>query len=694
MPTVKLVPSTYYLSSSSYLTVSSASNMYADTSSTTYATVQNTRSSTTSYYIYIRGFDFSQVPDDAEVSDISIKLKAYHSGGNTSTINCYDGTTAVSSAGSTTALSTSATVKEFTGVTVNWDTLKGYGSDFGIRINCRRSSKNTAAYIYIYGAEIDVTYTLPVYHQVTVTGDATPAGSHSVLEGSSFAVTYVGTSRPTVTDNGIDVSSQLVESTGGTTNYVPTSGTTTNFTVSNLGNAYTGSDSTDSATLEINGGSTTGTLYLDIPAAIPSDATIQSVSCSATLQFSRNGSSSGFTSSIRLYSGSTAKGSATTWVSSATDVAKTTYNLTVGSWTASELANARFYLTATNSASSTHRFIYVYGVTLTVVYSVSGKIYTYTLTNVTADHAIVVSATTVIVHATGVSLNKASTSIVEGNTEQLTATVVPSDTTDKSVTWSTSSSAIATVANGLVTAVSAGTATITVTTVDGGYTATCAVTVTALPRTQYKVTSTMVPGKSYLIASGNAGSVYLLSNESGGSRTLKGVAATVTDGIVSITDAVAAKCLFSCALTVSGNSVTTGLSISNEYLYCDNANGLRMNTVATLDRFWHYQGTKFWQFKSTESNGYSDTSTEYKYYLTWTNGNATDSHVDAAGIEASTLPPTYLFEEYDPSSAALYVKDGSTWKQVSAAYVKQNGSWIPTDISQVFQDGVNYVKGN
>ena len=58
--------------------------------------------------------------------------------------------------GSTTALTTSATVKTFTNTTIDWDTLKGYGSDFGIRINCRRSSRNTTAHVYVYGAEIEV----------------------------------------------------------------------------------------------------------------------------------------------------------------------------------------------------------------------------------------------------------------------------------------------------------------------------------------------------------------------------------------------------------------------------------------------------------------------------------------------------------------------------------------------------------
>lgn len=82
---------------------------------------------------------------------------------------------------------------------------------------------------------------------------------------------------------------------------------------------------------------------------------------------------------------------------------------------------------------------------------------------------------------TVVSLNKASTTIVEGGTETLTATVSPEDATNKAITWSSSDASVASVADGVVTAHKVGTATITVKTVDGGKTATCEVTVTAKP---------------------------------------------------------------------------------------------------------------------------------------------------------------------------------------------------------------------
>ena len=79
---------------------------------------------------------------------------------------------------------------------------------------------------------------------------------------------------------------------------------------------------------------------------------------------------------------------------------------------------------------------------------------------------------------TGVSLNKESIVITEGETETLVATVLPENSTNPSVTWTSSNNNIATVSgDGVITAVSAGEVTITVTTEDGGYTATCNVKV-------------------------------------------------------------------------------------------------------------------------------------------------------------------------------------------------------------------------
>ena len=77
-----------------------------------------------------------------------------------------------------------------------------------------------------------------------------------------------------------------------------------------------------------------------------------------------------------------------------------------------------------------------------------------------------------------ITLDKTNISLVIGSTEQLTATISPSNALDKTITWSTNNSSIATVENGLVTAVGAGSAIITAT-ASNGITATCNVTVTA-----------------------------------------------------------------------------------------------------------------------------------------------------------------------------------------------------------------------
>ena len=94
-------------------------------------------------------------------------------------------------------------------------------------------------------------------------------------------------------------------------------------------------------------------------------------------------------------------------------------------------------------------------------------------TNVTATCAVKVSAATVSV--TSVTLDKTNLELEVNGTYTLTATVAPTEATDKTVTWTSSESTIAKVENGKVTALKEGTATITAKA--GDKTATCKVTV-------------------------------------------------------------------------------------------------------------------------------------------------------------------------------------------------------------------------
>lgn len=99
---------------------------------------------------------------------------------------------------------------------------------------------------------------------------------------------------------------------------------------------------------------------------------------------------------------------------------------------------------------------------------------TVTVGGQTASCTVTVTPRTISVES--ITLNKTQLSMVKGATETLAATVLPTTATDKAVTWKSSDTAVATVENGVVTAVAAGNATITATA--GGKTAICAVTVT------------------------------------------------------------------------------------------------------------------------------------------------------------------------------------------------------------------------
>ena len=84
-------------------------------------------------------------------------------------------------------------------------------------------------------------------------------------------------------------------------------------------------------------------------------------------------------------------------------------------------------------------------------------------------------STTIVVKS--VSLNKYSYSLTVGEVFLLTATVLPEDATDKSVTWKSSAESVLKVnSNGQVEAIGPGEGTVIVTTNDGGFTASCRIT--------------------------------------------------------------------------------------------------------------------------------------------------------------------------------------------------------------------------
>ena len=134
-------------------------------------------------------------------------------------------------------------------------------------------------------------------------------------------------------------------------------------------------------------------------------------------------------------------------------------------WTSSNMAvatvNSNGIITAISAGSTT----------ITVTMPDAGK---------TAVCYVTVSNTPVSV--SGVSLNLTSTVLDTSGSVQLTPPIYPADATNQNVTWTSSNPGVATVSpSGLVTGVSAGSATITVTTADGGKTNACNVIVSSTP---------------------------------------------------------------------------------------------------------------------------------------------------------------------------------------------------------------------
>ena len=172
--TKRLIPSTYAVSNSTYVSVSNASNMYSNTDSTTSGTFTHNRASTNNtYYAYLRGFNFGDIPSNATVNSFTVKIKARATGHTTSTSSSYymslvNGTTQQGSTSASGHLSTTTTTFTFANGSLTWSQVSGYGANFGIRIPLRRASSNTADVVYVYGAEIEVNYTVPTQYYIDI----------------------------------------------------------------------------------------------------------------------------------------------------------------------------------------------------------------------------------------------------------------------------------------------------------------------------------------------------------------------------------------------------------------------------------------------------------------------------------------------------------------------------------------------
>ena len=132
----------------------------------------------------------------------------------------------------------------------------------------------------------------------------------------------------------------------------------------------------------------------------------------------------------------------------------------------------------TSSAPTTVRIIDATSLTIKGLKTGKATITATVAANGSHEKLVATCEVFVTIPVSGVTLSQTELPLVKGATATLSATVVPADATNKRVTWSSTNTAVATVENGIVTAVSGGNATIKVTTEDGNHTATCEVLVT------------------------------------------------------------------------------------------------------------------------------------------------------------------------------------------------------------------------
>lgn len=413
MATIRLVPSDYTLSSTNYLSISDASNMYNNTDNDTYAQCTHNRSANSTYYLYISGFNFGAISSDWTINSFSVKIKALESGLSTSsTYRCslYNNTTSISNTTLTSSLSTSVQTLTFPTSSLAWNTLKNYGSNFRIRVPLRRATSGTSGYVRVYGAEIEVNYTIPNPRTVTTTltgsGTIDPSGTQTMYDGDTYNLIVVPTNENdtvTATKNGSAITltahttAESIEATadslttgfsGGSNMqfYTSSSSTGHNFNYA-IGHTATSPGSTSSGTgswtyVKDNGSSTNYTGYADFVfdfSSIPEGSTINSVTvqCYGATESTTESTAH---SEIILYSGTTQKSTSQKFTSTSNAIITIS---SPGTWTRAELQSAKL------------RFVvgyyggHIFGITWTVSYT-PPKYYSYT-TTISGDMTIAVT---------------------------------------------------------------------------------------------------------------------------------------------------------------------------------------------------------------------------------------------------------------------------------------------------------------
>ena len=240
--TITSHPTSYDTTHYSWASVSSSypiSNAYTDSSSTSYAQVSWKTGANAETYVYLR-FDLSAIPADATINSVTAKAKGYVNTTNSSRVTSRQMQLAAGTTlkGSALTISTSTNEQTFSN-TGSWTRAELLTA--GVRFYVKRGTSNTSSTynLRMYGATITVNYTwLETTYTITVsnstTATVTPT-SQDVVEGNDAVVTSNTISGLQVTDNGVDVTSQFIETekTGATYSVQTADGASYGFALNN-----------------------------------------------------------------------------------------------------------------------------------------------------------------------------------------------------------------------------------------------------------------------------------------------------------------------------------------------------------------------------------------------------------------------------------------------------------------------------
>ena len=429
----------------------------------------------------------------------------------------------------------------------------------------------------------------------------------------------------------------------------------------NLENAFTdASSSTRFAPYTQTGSGAETNVYLNFDecADIPSGATITSVSCS--VKCGTQGTNYYNTRTVQMYSGTTAKGSATTM--SGSNSSPQTHTLTVGTWTATELQSAclRFRVVRGSSNTTTGATFSIFGATLTVNYSISGYMYT-----ITSSSSI-----------SGYTASPASQEVFQGGSgdvridgSSISEICVKDNGTD--VTSSLTQHAIETGGTVSKTAEShtaSGTASnSSYYSYPEGYTAESPHTYSSniyasnngsTAYAMYSFDFSDIPSNATITSvevkccgqreNANTGSNYIARIGLYSGTTLKSTEQEFTSTSQQV-------------ITISSPGTWTRAELQNAKLRF---------TVG-------YYGGRLYGI--TWNVTYTVPSSGGDYYWTYTVSSIAADHVVVVSAKDTTK---------------IYFKVNGAWTEAAKAYKKVNGAWVEqTDLTNVFESGVNYVRG-